>query len=68
VTKEKLSQALAQVAEIAACVERGDVVLAGQARRTLNELCCELRDGVMTYPPQIVEALRGHGLRETASH
>jgi hypothetical protein len=64
----KLSQAIATVNDIAAYSERGSAELAGEARRTLNDLCCEWSDelGCMSYPETIRAALRARGLRETA--
>lgn len=60
---------LAQVAEIESAVARGDHVAASQARRTLNELCCEWSPdlGRMSYPSDIRAALRAAGLSEAAS-
>lgn len=54
-----LSLALGAVRDIAEYVARGDMVLASQARRTLNELCWSPSG----YPPAVQAALRQHGLR-----
>lgn len=58
---DRRSQCLGAVAEIAECVRRGDVVLAAEARRTLDTLCWS-PDG---YPAYVVDALDAHGLRST---
>jgi hypothetical protein len=56
-----ISRALAQVALIADCAERGDVVMAAEARRALNELCLEWNDG-LSYPPEVRQMLLARNL------
>lgn len=55
---------LGAVADIAEHVRRGEMALAGEARRTLDELCWSPAG----YPKPVREALRAAGLRhEVAS-
>jgi hypothetical protein len=66
-TSEEFSLALAAICDIADYSDRGDVVLAAQARRTLDELCAGYNDSpdgpALSYPPAVREALRERGLR-----
>lgn len=55
------AQCLGAVAEIAEYARRGDVVLAAQARRSLDVLCWTPEG----YPAFVAEALDAHGLRST---
>lgn len=65
---ETLSLALAQVNEIRLHADSGAQPLAQQARRTLNDICCEWADdlGCMSYPAPVRAALRAAGLTEKA--
>jgi hypothetical protein len=61
--EEWMSRCRQAVADIAAYVARGDTVMAGEARRTLNELCWTSAG----YPEFVRAALRAAGLREVVS-
>lgn len=67
-TREKLSIALATVAEIRRQADAGNEPLARSARKTLNELCCQWADdlGAMSYPAPVRDALRDANLSERA--
>lgn len=61
--EEWMSRCRQAVADIASYVSRGDTVMAGEARRTLNELCWTSGG----YPEFVRAALRAAGLNEVAS-
>lgn len=61
--EEWTSRCRQAVADIAAYVARGDTVMAGESRRTLNDLCWTSGG----YPEFVRAALRAAGLREEAS-
>jgi len=54
-----MDRALTVAEEYRRLVERGDVVLAEQARRTIDELCGRWVDGTWTYPANVVLAMGG---------
>lgn len=58
---DRRAQCLGAVAEIAEYARRGDVVMAAQARRSLDFLCWTPEG----YPAFVVAALDAHGLRST---
>jgi hypothetical protein len=60
--ERRISLALAAVNDISDYADRGDVVMAAQARATLDDLCDWWNDG-KSYPPVVREALRERNLR-----